>query len=221
MKLTRISVFFVFFVSFIVFNLSVKSALACDGFETDYTADNAFAFTARGCSGDFGVNIYNNEGELLFENIELHQSGGVSQNTFTFSNPGVYRVTLVSNGGEAFSQSITVDPQPITPPKEIAETPSGELGCEHGGLNTALGCINVVDFSGFAGSLINFGVGLGGGVALVLIAYASFRVSTSQGDPTQLQAAKELLSAAIIGLLMIVFSVFILRLLGITVLGLF
>jgi ABC-type multidrug transport system permease subunit len=44
---------------------------------------------------------------------------------------------------------------------------------------------------------------------------------TSKGDPTLVTSAKDLATAAVYGILMIIFSIFILRIIGINILGLF
>ncbi|MBI1863678.1 hypothetical protein HYS03_00480, partial [Candidatus Woesebacteria bacterium] len=62
-------------------------------------------------------------------------------------------------------------------------------------------------------------LGLGGGIATLLIIYAGFIMTTSTGDPKRLQAGKELLGAAIGGLMLLIFAVFVLRLLGVNILG--
>jgi hypothetical protein len=59
---------------------------------------------------------------------------------------------------------------------------------------------------------------MGGGIALVLIAVSGFMITTSGGDREKLQAGKELLTSALIGLGMIIFSVFILDLIGVRIL---
>jgi len=67
--------------------------------------------------------------------------------------------------------------------------------------------------------LLRWGMGIAGGVAIVLIAYAGFLVITSGGNPQKLQAGKELLTAAITGLLLLVFGAFILEFIGVQVLN--
>ncbi|KKP45946.1 MAG: hypothetical protein UR39_C0017G0003 [Candidatus Woesebacteria bacterium GW2011_GWA1_33_30] len=88
------------------------------------------------------------------------------------------------------------------------------------GIDTAIGCIPVADTNQFMGWILGWAVGVGGGIAFLLIVYASFMIMTSQGDPTRLKAGQELLTSAISGLIMLIFSVFILKFIGIDILGL-
>lgn len=88
------------------------------------------------------------------------------------------------------------------------------------GINSAIGCIPVSDTNSFMGWILGWAVGVGGGIAFLLIVYASFMVMTSQGDPTRLKAGQELLTSAISGLILLIFSVFILKFIGVDILGL-
>lgn len=83
---------------------------------------------------------------------------------------------------------------------------------------TALGCIPT-DPSLFIGKLLTFGVALAGGIAFLLILLGGFQILTSAGNPEQLQAGQELVSSAVSGLLLIIFSVFLLKLIGVDILG--
>lgn len=89
------------------------------------------------------------------------------------------------------------------------------------GIETAIGCIPLEDTNSFVKFLLGWGMGIGGGIAFLLIVLAGFQIITSSGDPKKLQAGKELLTSAIAGLLLIIFSVFILRLIGADILGIF
>jgi len=88
------------------------------------------------------------------------------------------------------------------------------------GIDTAIGCIPVEDTNSFMGWILGWAIGVGGGIAFLLIVYASFMIMTSQGDPTRLKAGQELLTSAISGLIMLIFSVFILKFIGIDILKL-
>lgn len=81
------------------------------------------------------------------------------------------------------------------------------------GVWTAIGCIGQ-DPVDIATTLVNLGLGIGGGIALLMILAAGFQFSISQGDPNKTKQAKELLTAAITGLLFIIFSVMILQFIG-------
>ena len=48
---------------------------------------------------------------------------------------------------------------------------------------------------------------------------AGFQIMTSSGNPERLRAGQELLTSAVAGLILLVFSVFILRTIGIDILG--
>lgn len=87
------------------------------------------------------------------------------------------------------------------------------------GVWTGLGCMPTNKVGAFIGKTIfSFGLGLAGSLALLCILYASFILQTSRGNPERIKKAKENLRACITGLLLIIFSVFILNLIGVSVL---
>jgi hypothetical protein len=85
------------------------------------------------------------------------------------------------------------------------------------GIWTALGCINR-DPQNIIERFIFLGLSMGGGIALLMILAAGFMFSTSQGNPKQVESAKELITAAVTGLLFIIFSVVMLQFIGFSVL---
>jgi hypothetical protein len=98
-----------------------------------------------------------------------------------------------------------------------------EVQCDDqpGTVNTAIGCVDFNDINSLARFFIGWALGIAGGVALLMIGFAAFRIATSQGNPQRLQGGQELLLSAIGGLLMVVLSVFLLRFIGVDLLGLF
>lgn len=106
--------------------------------------------------------------------------------------------------------------QPAADPKCTAIV----AGVPVDGIDTAIGCIPVNDTNVFMGWILGWAIGVGGGIAFLLIIYASFMVMTSQGNPERLKAGQELLTSAISGLILLIFSVFILKFIGIDILGL-
>lgn len=85
---------------------------------------------------------------------------------------------------------------------------------------TAIGCIPVTGTQEFTAWILRWAIGVGGGIALLLIIVASFQIITSSGNPEKVQAGKELLTSAIAGLIMLIFSVFILKVIGVDILKL-
>lgn len=83
---------------------------------------------------------------------------------------------------------------------------------------TAFGCIKT-DPSAFMTDILRIGIGVGGGIAFLLILFGGFQILTSAGNPEKLQAGREVVTSAITGLLLIIFSIFLLRLIGVNIFG--
>lgn len=86
-----------------------------------------------------------------------------------------------------------------------------------GGVWTALGCIPT-NADQMIQVIIRIGLLIAGGIATLIILAGSFMLSVSQGDPQKTTEAKEMITAAIIGLVFIIFSVSILQLIGVQIL---
>lgn len=89
-----------------------------------------------------------------------------------------------------------------------------------GAINTAIGCIPVANTQEFTQFLLSWGAGIAGGIAILLIIYGGYLVVTSSGNPQKLQAGKELITSAVMGLLLLMLGAFILRLIGVNILQL-
>jgi hypothetical protein len=85
-------------------------------------------------------------------------------------------------------------------------------------INTAIGCVPTNTILSFLDFVFPRLLGISGGVALILIIYAGFIITTSAGDSRKLAAGKELLTAAISGVILLGLSVFILKLIGMDIL---
>ena len=84
--------------------------------------------------------------------------------------------------------------------------------------DTAIGRIPVCDLNDFATWFLKWAIGIGGGIAFLLILWSGFQIMTSAGNPERLKVGKEQLTAALTGLLFLIFSVFLLRLIGVEIL---
>lgn len=112
---------------------------------------------------------------------------------------------------------------PVSPQQgSIGATGGAGVGCGADEIPTAIGCISTkADGNGsFFEAIIKVAVGLGGGLALVLMLYGVFIVTTSAGIPDKLKEGSEIITSAIAGLIFILLSVFLLNLIGINILGL-
>lgn len=93
----------------------------------------------------------------------------------------------------------------------------------HGGgsadpqINTALGCVPV-QTTAFVGWLLPYLFGIAGGVAFLKMVGGFISIATSSGDAKAVAGAQEEITAAIVGLLVAVFALFILRLITLKIL---
>ena len=86
------------------------------------------------------------------------------------------------------------------------------------GIWTGMGCLPL-DLGTLIGSFVlTTGMGVGGGFALLCIIYAAFMMQSSQGNPEKLKKAQEMITSCIMGLMLIIFSVFIMKLIGVNIL---
>jgi hypothetical protein len=92
------------------------------------------------------------------------------------------------------------------------------LSCSVGGIWTAIGCVPLNLASFVNNYLLPLGIGLGGLIALLCIVFSAISLQTSTGNPEKIKKAQENLTACILGLILIIFSIFILRLIGVDIL---
>ena len=86
-----------------------------------------------------------------------------------------------------------------------------------GGVWTGMGCVQGSMDRFISQTVFGWGVGLAGGMSLLCIIYAAFMMQSSQGNPEKLKKAQELITSCVMGLMLIIFSVFILKLIGVQI----
>jgi len=110
-------------------------------------------------------------------------------------------------------------PEEQTAQRSACEQCTGGSGEYEGnkGVWTAIGCISR-DPESILQKFISVGLGMSGGVALLTFLAAGFIFSTSQGDPKAYGKAKEMMTASIMGIIFVIFSVTILQFIGFSIL---
>lgn len=138
-----------------------------------------------------------------------------------WQRPGAFTVALavynnMTKGGYENSTLPSPSPVPI-PPSTDSSTDTGTGffpdSCAPDSLTTALGCIPYTR-EAFTSALFTFLIGLSGGIAIVVMLVAIFQIMTAGGNEEQLKKGKELFTAAVTGLLFLIFSVALLRIIA-------
>ena len=85
-------------------------------------------------------------------------------------------------------------------------------------IDTGIGCIPT-DPAGLILRILEIAIGVAGGIALLSVIFGGFTILTSSGNPDKIQEGKSVITNAIAGLALILFSVMILNIIGFNVLG--
>ena len=83
---------------------------------------------------------------------------------------------------------------------------------------TALGCIPTAP-DALVKWILGWSIAMGGGIAFLLSLWGGVTIILAGGNPEKINEGKEVITSAVSGLLFIIFSVFLLRLIGVDVLG--
>lgn len=129
------------------------------------------------------------------ESIDGHTFATVS---FDISSDGG-GITGTSNNGEFGSGK--------------GSNPCSTTECE-----TAIGNLPV-SLKGLADKILQIAIGVAGGIALILIVIGAIRVLVSGGDPQKVNGGREMIIAAVSGLIFLIFTTVILEFLGVNILG--
>lgn len=132
--------------------------------------------------------------------------------------PGAFAVALVVHDylKTKSPTSSTTPSSSATPASSV--TPSGSIGffpetCGEGSLKTALGCLPY-ERAAFVSTILGFLIGISGAIALVTMLIATIQIMTAAGDTKKIQSGRDLFSSAVAGLLLLIFSVSLLRLIA-------
>lgn len=146
-------------------------------------------------------------------NCDFHVNIRVVKGLVTSSAPVQSNPTGIPTG-PAVSPSVT--PTGIVPPPSppCSITENGQCKA----IKTALGDISV-DPQDFVRKVFAILLSLAGGIALALIIFSGYKIMTSQGNEEAVKGAKETITSAIVGLLFMIFSLVLLEIVGVDILG--
>lgn len=168
-----------------------------------------------------------NDNEIGRQSVSSEFQGG-------FTNPGSYlltiwheknatlyqcsgRLTITVQDTQGAGNKISPEPTEPSPPSlPCAKSLDKNGACPS--IATGLGINISTDPAGFIKSIFSLVLGLSGGLALLLIIYSGYQLIESRGNPEKLEAARQQLISAIIGLVFIIFSLVILEIIGVDIL---
>lgn len=223
-------VLFVFFVSIgiFLFHSSLAHAQAVCELEfspLDIDTKTPITITGRGVPREANMLLVAGPSQKKI-NIFSDSNGSFTQLVGTLDPQGRYLASVWSTsrtrGGQlticpTLVLQVGPDGQPV---KNSVRHKDSAIFCDSAKsqLETALGCIPLNDTNQFVKWFLGWAIGIAGGIAFLLILFSGFQIMTASGNPERLQNGQELLTAAISGLILIIFSVFLLKLIGITIL---
>ena len=85
------------------------------------------------------------------------------------------------------------------------------------GIDSAIGCIPIDNNNETTKFVLRWALGVGSGITFLLIVYSAFLIMGSGGNTEKVKSGKTLLTAALTGLILIIFSVFILDIFGLRI----
>ena len=86
-------------------------------------------------------------------------------------------------------------------------------------IDTPFGTIDATP-EGLAKAFLSLGFGAAGGVAFLLMIFGAYRLIFAGGNPESIQEGRSVMTAAIAGLIVVILAIFLLDLIGISILGL-
>ena len=130
-------------------------------------------------------------------------------------------VGMAGVGSPAFAQvAAAADPKAAVCTQAGANRAICEQCMSQDKIWTGLGCIPFGETVQTVRALMTIGLGISGTVVILTILYGSFMLSISGGDLKRVQEARDAITSAVMGLMFVIFSVTLLRFLGVNLLQL-
>ncbi len=141
---------------------------------------------------------------IVYMNTQPMKSGRIEVRRLTGGRDLVCSAIIITSAGGY------IEP----PPVDYTCTTSKE----EAGVKTAIGCIATDYPSNFAGSILGKLIFVASGIAFLLMAFGAIQIITSAGNPDKMKAGSQLITSALSGLIFIILSVFLLKLIGVDIL---
>ncbi len=159
-------------------------------------------------------------GAVFVETSIPINGSGLARFSVVLPAEGRYTIDVSVGGKTCFESNYSFSPSAGTDfPKPPNSGSSITGSCGEAYIDTAIGCVPYGDKNALIGFILRWGLGIGGGIAFLLLLVAGFQITTSRGDPNKLKAGQELMTSAIAGLLLLIFSLVILRIIGFDILN--
>ena len=194
-----------------------------------------------------GKTTTNEQGIGKFENINIAGKVGdkfrlqLMDEMFKSCQTSEITITSTAPPQPTINPSASINPVPAPVVKKCGDKDDNgnEIICSSGGgkiiegcndpdkpgydpknpaIATAIGCIHT-NPTELVKDFMKFGVGIGGGLAFLMMLLGAFQMLTSAGNPETLNAGKDRLTSAVIGLLFIIFTILLLQIIGADILN--
>jgi hypothetical protein len=188
--------------------LTLETSADCTGITAGCCVDECQSFVGTGCLGE-------NTGLWGFTYALNPQCPTWSPYNWQSDTSGLLNTACCVPPASCGFTSATPAPTVFLiqrPPLDV------HANCTGDEISSAIGCIPLATTTAFASFWLRWSLGVGGGVSLLLVIYAGFLYMSSKGDPEKIQEAKGFITAALGGITVLIFSVFILELLGVRIL---
>ena len=189
------------------------------------TSDREIEFTIigfRGPAGNYSVDVYptddNNPNNTTLD-LSL-PAGNHVRGIINPQNTGSFKARLINDADPPTRGQPPCESEEFTIAGQDSVGESGHNPCRMTGYgqvcDTAVGVIST-NITEFARTFLSIAIGIAGGIALILMVFGAVRVLTSSGNQQTLSAGRDTIIAAVAGLLFLIFSVIILRSIGLLV----
>lgn len=174
------------------------------------------------------------DGQGSFDNVTINGNNGDTVGLLITDN------NFIQSCHPSVKLSISAPPPGSPPPGPITPSPfkgtasvcttnpldsscslAGGITCgssDNPAISTAIGCIHTSP-SGFVKDFLTFIIGISGGLAFLMMLLGAFQMLTSAGNPDTLNAGRDRLTSAAIGLLFVIFAVLLLQIIGFGILN--